>query len=73
VHAGTVSLWHLSDLLTWLGEHVGYAFPKATLEVARAAERVNVSKEAMRIERRAPVYGTEVAQAENKRRTYHCD
>ncbi len=52
VHAGTVSLWHLSDVLTWLGEHVGYAFPKATLEVARAAERVNVSKEAMRIERR---------------------
>ncbi len=52
IHAGTLSLWHLSDVLTWLGEHVGYKFPSTTLEVARAAERVNVTKEALRIGRR---------------------
>lgn len=48
VHAGSASLWHLLDVLTWLRDHAGYSLPANMLEVARVAERVNVAKEKRR-------------------------
>lgn len=49
VHAGNPSLWHLTDVLTWLGQQVGYAYPAHTFEIARVAEQVNISKEVTRL------------------------
>ena len=51
VHAGNPSLWHLTDMLSWLGEEVHYQYPAATLEIARVAEQVNIRKQAARLER----------------------
>ena len=48
VHAGTPSLWHLTDMLAWLREQVNYQYPPMTLEVARAAEQINLRKESAR-------------------------
>lgn len=50
VHAGIPSLWHLTDILSWLGQQVGYQYPPSTREIARVAEQVNISKEATRLE-----------------------
>ena len=49
VHAGNPSLWHLTDMLSWLGEEMHYAFPPATLEVALVAEQINIGKQAERL------------------------
>jgi len=49
VHAGNPSLWHLTDMLTWLDQHLGYQYPPTTLEVARVAEQINIRKEWARL------------------------
>lgn len=48
VHEGAASLWHLEDALTWLRKHQG-ADLSAVLEVAQAARKVNIAKEARRV------------------------
>ena len=37
VHAGNPSLWHLTDMLSWLGDEMNYRYPSAILEVARGS------------------------------------
>jgi predicted DNA-binding transcriptional regulator AlpA len=49
VHAGTSSLWHLTDMVSWLNERMGYEYPQASIDVARVAERVNIEKEVRRL------------------------
>lgn len=49
VHAGSTSLWHASDVLTWLQEHAGYVLAETTLAVARTAERINLAKQRQRL------------------------
>jgi predicted DNA-binding transcriptional regulator AlpA len=49
VHEGSVSLWHLTDVLAWLDTKGGYSLAKETLEVAKVALQVNVTKEGQRL------------------------
>lgn len=51
VHAGNPSLWHLSDMLTWLEEELQYEVPLRTLEIALVAAKINIRKEAARLSR----------------------
>jgi hypothetical protein len=41
VHEGNTSLWHLSDLLTWLQGSKSYAIDPALLEVAQTTKLIN--------------------------------
>jgi predicted DNA-binding transcriptional regulator AlpA len=45
VHAGSASIWHLALVLQFLGER-GYDLSQAMIDVAKAAMRVNITKEA---------------------------
>lgn len=49
VHHGSVSIWHLADLLLWLQAKGNYAVPKKILDVAQVALQVNAAKEARRL------------------------
>lgn len=49
VHTGNPSLWHLTDMLAWLGDEMHYAFPPATLEVALVAEQINIGRQTARL------------------------
>lgn len=51
VHQGSVSIWHLADVLAWLESKGSYAVEPAMLEVAQAALRINVAKEGRRLPR----------------------
>ncbi|MEX2530800.1 MAG: DNA-binding protein [Gemmatimonadota bacterium] len=42
VHAGSMAIWHLSDLLGWLKVHQGYELPAGLEELADAAKQVNL-------------------------------
>ncbi|MBA6062734.1 MULTISPECIES: helix-turn-helix transcriptional regulator [Pseudomonas] len=44
VHDGSTALWHLADVLPWLQARGSYPIGKSTLELARMAMAVNVSK-----------------------------
>ena len=46
VHAGSSSVWHLEDLITWLQKTLDYKVPPETLQVACAAKQVNLAKQA---------------------------
>ncbi|RFU46277.1 AlpA family transcriptional regulator [Paraburkholderia sp. DHOC27] len=50
VHEGNPSVWHLSDVLTWLTTRGGYDIEPNVLEVARSAKQINLAKEARQIE-----------------------
>lgn len=50
VHEGNPSVWHLSDVLTWLNTRGGYDIKPDVLEVARSAKQVNLAKEARELE-----------------------
>ena len=50
VHEGNPSVWHLSDVLTWLNTRGGYDIKPHVLEVARSAKQVNLAKEARELE-----------------------
>jgi hypothetical protein len=50
VHEGNPSVWHLSDVLTWLNARGGYDIKADVLEVARSAKQVNLAKEARELE-----------------------
>lgn len=45
VYEGHVSLWHLSDVLGWLGGRKGYAPDPALQETAGVARSVNIARE----------------------------
>jgi hypothetical protein len=44
VHEGTSSLWHLSDLLTWLRDSKTYAIDPALFEVAQSTRLINSAR-----------------------------
>ncbi|MDZ7856722.1 DNA-binding protein [Sphaerotilus sp.] len=46
VHAGSTSIWHLALVLGFLVERQQHGLEPSMLEVARAAMRVNIAKEA---------------------------
>lgn len=48
VHTGSPTLWHLSDMLSWLRAQLNYSYPPMQLEVARVAERINLQTELAR-------------------------
>jgi predicted DNA-binding transcriptional regulator AlpA len=50
VHEGNPSVWHLSDVLTWLDDRGGYDIKHDVLEVARSTKQVNLAKEARQLE-----------------------
>lgn len=52
IHEGNPSVWHLSDILTWLNSRGGYRIDADLLEVAKTAKQVNLAKEAREIEPR---------------------
>lgn len=52
IHEGSAALWHLSPVLRWLQEHVGYRIAPSLLEVAHIAMQINLAKEASLIEHR---------------------
>jgi predicted DNA-binding transcriptional regulator AlpA len=49
VHEGNPSVWHLSDILSWLNERGGYRIDADLLEVAKTVKQVNLAKEAREI------------------------
>jgi hypothetical protein len=52
VHSGSVALWHLSHVLSWLSDRGGYVIEPPIMEVARVTMQVNLVKEAALIEHR---------------------
>jgi predicted DNA-binding transcriptional regulator AlpA len=48
VHEGSASIWHLAEVLSWLGEK-GYVFDHLVLEVARTAFEVNLARKVGRL------------------------
>lgn len=53
VHEGSVSLWHLTDVLAWLQARGSYSLAKDVMDVARVALQVNLAKEGQRLPRSA--------------------
>ncbi|KGD72469.1 DNA-binding protein [Tatumella morbirosei] len=49
VHEGKTSLWHLTDILSWLKQRGSYQIPQWLTEVAVVTMHVNISKEASRL------------------------
>ena len=45
VHAGSSSVWHLEDLITWLQKTLNYQVPTEILQIARLAKQVNLAKQ----------------------------
>ncbi|GJJ03655.1 hypothetical protein RugamoR64_41930 [Duganella rhizosphaerae] len=50
VHAGSLSLWHLVDVLHWMRRKAAYNIAPGALEVAEAAKQINLAKGAKQIE-----------------------
>jgi len=48
VHEGSASIWHLAEVLDWLGMRAGYQIDPRVLEAAKVALEVNIAKEAVR-------------------------
>ena len=53
VHEGTVSIWHLAEVLAWLADEAGYAIERGLREIARATMEVNLARDVQRF-RSAP-------------------
>ncbi|MDE1184226.1 DNA-binding protein [Paraburkholderia sp.] len=51
VHEGNPSVWHLSDILSWLNRRGGYQIDADLFDVAKSAKQVNLVKESREIER----------------------
>lgn len=49
VHEGSVSIWHLADVLNWLQAKGNYLLAQNVLDVAQVALQVNVAKEGRRL------------------------
>lgn len=52
VHEGSASIWHLAEVLDWLAARGGYDLEPGLLEAARAAQEVNIAREAHRLPRK---------------------
>lgn len=48
IHAGNPSIWHLSEVLLWLGQH-GYPVDETTLEVSATTREFNTAMQARRL------------------------
>jgi hypothetical protein len=49
-HSGNVELWHLAQVLEWLGERGTYRIEQSLLDVARVAMQINLVKESALIQ-----------------------
>lgn len=49
IHTGSLALWHLEDLVSWLQATMDYQVPLETLEIARFAKQVNLAKQARQL------------------------
>lgn len=49
VHEGSVSIWHLADILAWLQPRGTYRLAQEVLEISKVAMQFNVAKEARRL------------------------
>lgn len=45
VHEGAQSIWHLADLLTWLGRDKDYKIEESLMEIAKTTRALNVAKQ----------------------------
>lgn len=45
VHEGSVSIWHLADILDWLKSKGGYTIKQDVIDIAHAAKQINLSKD----------------------------
>nr|WP_238346746.1 hypothetical protein [Pseudomonas viciae] len=52
-HEGSISIWHLADVLSWLQARGNYSLTKDVLDVAQVALQVNVAKEGRRLPNQA--------------------
>jgi hypothetical protein len=52
VHEGNTAIWHLANVLQWLGDRGGYHIEQSLLDVARIAMQINLAKNAGEIEPR---------------------
>lgn len=50
VHEGSMAIWHLSDLLGWLGARQGYELPAGLEGLAAAAKQVNLARRAVELD-----------------------
>lgn len=53
-HEGSISLWHLADILAWLGARRGYEMAQTLRETSMAALQVNLAREAKRYANGSP-------------------
>jgi len=49
IHEGAASIWHLSDILTWMQSRGIYTLAQSLIDISQTAMRVNVSKEQRRL------------------------
>lgn len=49
IHEGSTSLWHLADVLAWLQAKGSYTIGQETLDLARVAMAINVSRAHARV------------------------
>ncbi len=49
LHEGSASVWHLSDILTWLNAKGSYAIDATLAELADSARQINLAKEARQL------------------------
>ena len=48
VHEGSVSIWHLADILRWFGARGGYSIDSRASEIAEFARRINLENRIIR-------------------------
>jgi predicted DNA-binding transcriptional regulator AlpA len=46
VHTGSMSMWHLEDLVVWLGQNQEYKIAGAVVEIAQTTKQVNLARAA---------------------------
>lgn len=49
VHEGNTVLWHLADVLGWLGKRGIYELAPELMDVSKTAKQVNIAKEALQL------------------------
>ena len=54
IHEGKASLWHLSNVLTWLQQENRYSIDEPLIHVAKANMQLNIAKEAANLEASLP-------------------
>ena len=63
VHDGKVSLWHLSNVLTWFKKEKNYAIDVQLIDIAKANMQLNFIKEVFNLE---PVFQSKIVLASKK-------